>query len=244
MTRKKAVLLAAIAALGVTGFLMQRRFDARLQAQGDRLAREAAENARLKDENATLEKAAAAQAAAPPPALSRQAAAPAGAAKGAPLASGMRAVESLGNLGRATPRDAFATQLWAARTGDVALEASTITFGAQARARLEALEATLPADLRAEYDSPEKLMAYMLAGSPHPVAGMQVLGEVDVDASDVTLQTEWQHAGDTVVHQSDVNFVEEDGAWKMVVPYGLVNRASSYLSRTLAPPPEPAGPGK
>jgi hypothetical protein len=245
MNRKKTVLLAAIAALGVTGFLMQRQFDARVQAQEERLRREAAENARLQDENVRLAREAAtakAAAAAQAPAAPRAAAAPAGPAAGVPLAAGMRAVESLGNAGRATPRDAFATQLWAARTGDVALEASTLTFGAEARARLEALEATLPADLRAEYDTPEMLMAYMLAGSPHPVGGMQVLGEVDVDANDVTLQTEWQHTDDSVVHQSDVSLVQDDGAWKMVVPYGLVNRASNYLSRTIAPPA--ANPGK
>jgi hypothetical protein len=155
----------------------------------------------------------------------------------------MTPVTTLGNAGRATARSAFATQLWAARTGDVALEASTITFDAEGRARLEALGATLPGDLRAEYGTPEKLMAYMLAGSPHPVGGMQVLGEVDVDANDVTLQTEWQHVDDSVVHQSDVNLVQGADGWKMVVPDTLVNRASNYLTRTLAPPPA-AGPGK
>jgi hypothetical protein len=153
-------------------------------------------------------------------------------------------VVALGNAGRATARSAFATQLWAARTGDAALEATAITFDARGRARLEALGATLPADLRAEYDTPEKLMAYMLTGSPHPVGGMQVLGEVDVDANDVTLQTEWQHVDDSVVHQSNVNMVQGADGWRMVVPDTLVDRASNYLSRTLAPPPPSAGPGK
>jgi hypothetical protein len=249
MTKTKAVILSAVAALGVAGFFLQRQFDARLQAQEERLRLEAAENERLAAENSRLAKAAVsagpsgpAEATAAVPA--RPAAPGTAARQGVPLAQGMTPVETLGNAGRATARSAFATQLWAARTGDVALEASAITFGDEGRARLEALAATLPGDLRAEYDTPEKLMAYMLAGSPHPVGGMQVLGEVDVDANDVTLQTEWQHVDDSVVHQSDVNLVQGADGWKMVVPDTLVNRASSYLTRTLAPPPPGAGPGK
>jgi hypothetical protein len=249
MTKTKAVILAAVAALGVAGFFLQRQFDARLQAQEERLSLESAENARLASENARLAKAAlsavpGAHASENAPAPARPAVPSPAARQGVPLAAGMTPVETLGNAGRATARSAFATQLWAARTGDAALEATAITFDAEGRARLEALGATLPADLRAEYDTPEKLMAYMLAGSPHPVGGMQVLGEVDVDANDVTLQTEWQHVDDPVVHQSDVSLVQGADGWKMVVPATLVNRASDYLSRTLAPAPPAANPGK
>lgn len=154
-------------------------------------------------------------------------------------ASGLRPVEALGNAGRDTPRNAFATQLWAARTGDIALEARSLTFGAEARAKLEAVGASLPDALRTEYDTPEKLMAFMLAGSPHPVGGMQVLGETEVDANDVTLQTEWQHVDDDIVHQSDVSLQLGSDGWKMVVPLTLVNRASAYLTRTIGAPPAP-----
>jgi hypothetical protein len=221
-----------------------------LSAEHDGLKRLAAENARLRDENLKLAKTVEAIGLAGTIAPSAKEAAPGRPVAGdmasrqpVPLASGLTPIEALGNAGRATARSAFATQLWAARTGDIALEASTLTFGPEARARLEALAATLPDDVRTEYDTPEKLMAFMLAGSPHPVGGMQVTGEVDVDANDVTLQTEWQHVDDEVVHQSDVNLVQDADGWKMVVPYSLVNRASNYLSRTIAAPPA-ANPGK
>jgi hypothetical protein len=177
------------------------------------------------------------EAAAPRSAGSAPAEVAANSRQGVPLAHGLTRVETLGNAGRATPRNAFATQLWAARTGDIALEASAITFGAEARAKLEALESTLPDALRSEYDTPEKLMAFMLAGSPHPVGGMAVLGEVQVDANDVTLQTEWQHVDDDIVHQAEVNLRQDADGWKMVVPITLVDRASAYLTRTLAAPP-------
>ena len=74
-------------------------------------------------------------------------------------------------------------------------------------------------------------MAFMLAGSPHPVGGFQVLGENSQGPDDVTLQTLWQHTDDSTVHQSDVHLHQEPDGWKMVVPASIVNRAAAYLSR-------------
>jgi RNA polymerase sigma factor (sigma-70 family) len=251
MTKLQTGIIAALAVAGAAGLALQHRANDRLEAQVAALGQADAENAHLRSEIASLQAANASQAPGPSkaPPKAAVAAKPAGSAdprQVVPLATSLRAILSLGNAGRSTPRNAFATQLWAARTGDIALEASAITFGDEARAKLEALEAELPDSLRSEYDTPEKLMAYMLAGSPHPVGGMEVLGETDVDANDVTLQTEWQHVDDTTVHQSDVNLVQDSDGWKMMVPAGLVTRASDYLARTLGiEPAQPAAsPGK
>ena len=219
--------------LGTAAYFYQSSKNETLRARTIEFQMVAAENARLKEQNAQLSKNAAAAASSAPMPASPAARASAPLRPNVPLAPGLIAVETLGNAGRASPRAAFATQLWAARTGDIALEATALTFGPEARARLVALEATLPDTLKTEYDTPEKLMALMLAGSPHPVGGMQVLGETDVDASDVTLQTEWQHADDTVVHRTDANFHQDGDGWKLVVPLSLVKRASAYLGRTL-----------
>lgn len=148
-----------------------------------------------------------------------------------PLAAGLIAVESLGNAGQANARAAFATQLWAARTGDVALEAGTLLLSDDEKAKLEALRPTLPAEVQSQYPTPEDLLAFALAGSPHPVGGMQVLGETDQGPGDATLQTQWQHTDDDVVHQSTVQFHDDAGTWKMVVPPVIVNRATLFLSR-------------
>jgi hypothetical protein len=248
MNKYKILFIAVPTALLAVFLLFRHLADVRFEAEAVRLKQLAAENARLRDENLKLKAIESANntgkitASAPGAAPLRAAAGGAASRQTVPLATGLTPVETLGNAGRATARNAFATQLWAARTGDVALEASTLTFGAEARARLEALAATLPDDMRSEYDTPEKLMAFMLAGSPHPVGGMQVTGEVDVDANDVTLQTEWQHVDDDVVHQSDVNLVQDADGWKMVVPYSLVNRASNYLARTVGAPPAASPP--
>jgi hypothetical protein len=148
-----------------------------------------------------------------------------------PLAAGLVPVESLGNAGQGSARSAFATQLWAARTGDVALEAGTLLLSADEKAKLEALRPTLPADIQSQYPTPEDLLAFALAGSPHPVGGMQVLGETAQGPDDVTLETQWQHTDDDVVHQNSVQFHDEGGTWKMVVPPVIVNRAALFLSR-------------
>ncbi len=147
------------------------------------------------------------------------------------LAPGLMPVESLGNAGRATARSAFATQLWAARTGNIKLEASTLLLSADERQKLQALLQTLSPEFQAQYKTPEDLLAFALAGSPRPVAGMEILGEIDLGPDDVTLQTAWQHEGDSFVHHNDALLHQEAGGWKLVVPPGMVTLAIGYLSR-------------
>ena len=148
-----------------------------------------------------------------------------------PLAAGLIPIQSLRNAGRATPGAAFQTQLWAARTGDIELTASAITFGPKARHKMEALLAELPANVHENYGTPELLMAFVLAGSPHPVGGMQVLGEQDDGPDSAVLQTRWQHEDDDVVHETNAQFQRSDDGWRLVVPMVLVDRAAQYLLR-------------
>ncbi len=233
MSKVYLVAVLAIGGVGATGLLLQHRSLVRLKAEADEVRSLAEDNARLRRQISALAPVPTAPTAAPGRAPEPAPGASAGGRPAVPLARGLLSVADLGNSGRSTPRAAFATQLWAARTGDVALEASTLAFGPEARARLEALEAVLPADLRAEYDTPEKLMAFMLAGSPHPVGGMQVLSETPLGNGDVSLETEWQHVDDSVVHHNDVTLQSSPDGWKLLVPLSLVDRASAYLERSL-----------
>jgi hypothetical protein len=243
MTKLQIGIAAAVLAAGAAGFMWQQRANDQLRTQLAELRQQDGELARLRGENARL---AAAVAAASTPAPAAPAAAPAAARtpppqsqasdgrgeNSVPLAPGLVAVTSLGNAGRATPRAAFATQLWAARSGDVALEAAVLALEPAARARLEEALAALPEDFRAQYGTPEQLLAFALSGSPHPVGGMRVAGETAQDADNVILHTEWQHADDDIVHQSDVHFRRDADGWRWVVPLPLVNRAAAYLTRT------------
>jgi hypothetical protein len=239
-----------IAAAGVTGFVWQHQTQVRLTSEISARQTLVAENDRLRAENLRLTANASRSvpsASVPSNKRSDTVLAPArggisgDASHDAPLAPGMSAVASLGDQGRATPRAAWATQLWAARTGDVALEATALMVRPEDRAKLEALAATLPAELRSQYDTAEKLMAFVLGGSPHPVSGMEVLGETEVGPGRVTLQTAWQHADDEIVHHNDVELVQEGAGWKMLVPTGLVDRAVVFITRH---PPGAAMAGK
>ncbi len=144
-------------------------------------------------------------------------------------------IDSLGNQGRATPRAAFATQLWAARGGDIPLEAQLILLGPKARTAFDAALPQVPANIRAQYSTPEDLVAFALSGSPRPVSAMEVLGETSLDADDVLLHAAWQHEGSSEVVTSDVRFHHTADGWKLVVPPSLVNRALSYLSNQAVP---------
>jgi len=237
LTKLQVAGVLALFAAGAAALVWQHRTNKRDRAALAEVPALRAENARLKTENRRLAEAGggrndtrsgagvpvAAAVSAPPD--------PERAPERPVLAAGMIPVETLGNGGRATPRAAFATQLWAARAGETAVEAATILLEPEGRAKLEALMAALPADLRTQYEPPEKLMALALADNPHPVGGMRVLGETALDPDDVTLQTEWQHADDTIVHHSDVRMHRDDGGWKLVVPEILVDRAAVFLAR-------------
>ena len=246
MTKLQLGAALAVVAAATTGLVLQHQSNLRLQAEVTSLnaqlhqaapapaqaesAAQSAELASLRQEHAELVRLRAASA--------TPAAAKARPAGETPLAAGLTPVLSLGNAGRATPRATFTTQLWAARTGNVELEATTLAFSPEAREKLQTLAATLPASFTAEYDTPEKLMAFVLSGSPHPVGGMQVIDENATGDDDVTLQTTWQHADDTIVHHSEVQMHRDADGWKWVVPVSLVDRAAAYLTRNA-----PTGPG-
>ena len=233
---------AILAAAAVSVFVLYRRMEAARAAVQAEVAAARAENTRLREKADRLEKAASDEDAARAAARARQAGgdgASRAAASGTPgLWPGMRSVATLGNAGRASARSALQTQLWAARAGDVALEASSITFSEASRERLRALASALPASLQAEYNTPELLMAYILAGSPHPVGGVQFVSETEVDASDVTIRMQWQHADDDIIHDSSVSLVNGPDGWKLVLPDALVGRAADYLSRSAGGPPK------
>jgi RNA polymerase sigma factor (sigma-70 family) len=241
-TKLQAGIVFAVIAAGSAGLVLQHQTVARQRMEIVSLRKVAEENAQLRTENARLATSAAQLASGytdpakggqkgDHPRASQVPGMPmAGEKLGIPLAPGLTPVESLGNAGRSTPRTAFATQLWAARTGNIDLEAEAIALKPNERATLQALMASLPPDLTSQYNTPEKLMAFALAGSPNPVGGMQVLAETVLGPDDVTLQTQWQHTDDTIVHQSNVQLHQDSDGWKMVVPTVLVDWAADYLS--------------
>jgi RNA polymerase sigma factor (sigma-70 family) len=234
ITKLQIAALAGILAAGSVGLVWQHERNVQLSADLAQAHRASAESDHLRAENARLTQQVAASSPGSASPSIEKTAAPAKvptSSGSVPLAAGLTDVAALGNAGRATARAAWMTQLWAARTGDIALEASTLLLSPEEKAELQDLIASLPADLRAQYGTPEQILAYALAGSPHPVGGMEILGETTNGPDDVTLQTQWQHADDDVVHQNNITLHQEADGWKMVVPPVIVKRAAAYLGR-------------
>lgn len=84
------------------------------------------------------------------------------------------------NAGRATAGAAVETVLWAAAGGDVEVLTNSIQLDESARAKAAALLARLPEATRAEYGSPEKLIALFLAKDAASATGVQILGQRDL----------------------------------------------------------------
>ena len=80
--------------------------------------------------------------------------------------------------GRADPRAAIESVLWAASRGDVDQLSELIGFTHDVRVQAEAAFAQLPAESREEFGSPEKVVATLLAGSfPKDASSMNILAD-------------------------------------------------------------------
>ena len=86
------------------------------------------------------------------------------------------------NAGRATVGAAVETVLWAAAGGDVEVLTNSIQLDESARTKAAALVARRPDATRAEYGSPEKLIALFLAKDAASATGVQILGQRDLSA--------------------------------------------------------------
>jgi hypothetical protein len=137
-------------------------------------------------------------------------------------------VEAMGNAGRATPRAAGQTEAWAVQHGDVDTAASLLTFAPEERARLEAVIAALPENLRAQYATPERLMAMVMAGTPRPIAGVQILDEKEQGPDEFVQQIQLQYA-DGRTRNDELTFQRDADGWKRVVSASTVDRVIAAL---------------
>lgn len=80
------------------------------------------------------------------------------------------------NAGRSTPTSAAETFFWATDSGNLEVLAGAITLDQAAREKAEAILARMSDSVRATYDTPEKLVALLLARESD-IRAMQVLGE-------------------------------------------------------------------
>jgi hypothetical protein len=142
------------------------------------------------------------------------------------------------NAGRATPAAAFESVLWAATHGDVDALIGMLDFRAGgADRKLEELFAGLPAEVRAQYGSPEKMFATLLAGQiPPAVAAMGVVPQEDPGAKNVSkINVHLEGPGG---RQKDMTygFVRYPDGWRFAILSVMVASYAQLLPSATAAP--------
>jgi hypothetical protein len=119
------------------------------------------------------------------------------------------------NAGLGTPRATFETALWAAVNGDSSVLASTMELSPGAKAKAEEVLARLDAGTRAQYESPEQLVAQLTARSIH-FTGMSVASELgDAEFKNLVVNLQ-QPNGQT--KRTLLVFHRDETDWRLVVP--------------------------
>lgn len=130
------------------------------------------------------------------------------------------------NAGRATPEASLETALWAAANGDIDTLTGLLVFDAEARNEATALFAQLPANLRQEFVSPERLVA-VLAAKDVPLGSAALLNQhptpTETKLSVQVLDAEGKHKLALLSVRPD------DGGWRFVVPTNAVKRYGAWL---------------
>jgi hypothetical protein len=139
----------------------------------------------------------------------------------------------LTNAGRATPAAAAETAFWAAGKRDVDSLASLLTFAPAVRQDVEQLLASLPPGKRAEFGTPERLVAQSMLNIPLPV-GLRVIDEKQIDPDHANLGVEMQSESGASGRTVPLSLERSPDGWRLLVPAGAIRD----LARTLAPPSE------
>ena len=146
--------------------------------------------------------------------------------KGRPVAS-----DRWQNTGQASPEAAFQTLLWAAAGGDVEALAGVLAFDNDAREKAASLFAQLPAALRAEVGTPDRLMALLTS---HDVAlgSAQILAQYSTpDGTKIAARI---IEPDGKSKQMLLSLRADGDRWRLVVPASAVETYRSGLSISAA----------
>jgi RNA polymerase sigma factor (sigma-70 family) len=131
------------------------------------------------------------------------------------------------NVGLATPASAFETWNWAKARGDAGALAKTVVLDAGAKARANALLASLPESIRAKYESAEQMMAVMQMNTK-PIVAARVSSQEQLDSDNVIIHTEWQYA-EGQLGQNDWRLHRDNEGWRVVISEGLVDKLGKGL---------------
>jgi RNA polymerase sigma factor (sigma-70 family) len=140
----------------------------------------------------------------------------------------MLPLSAYGNRGWATPVAAFETFWWSREQGNADELAHAYGWTAESKAKIDRFFAALSPELRAEYQTPERMLALGAVGfrgAPEDPAALQILGQADY--GDKTLVHAWCRLRSGKEVNATMLFQRVDDHW--VVPFD-----NSTMDRTLA----------
>jgi hypothetical protein len=139
------------------------------------------------------------------------------------------------NAGTATSPATLETVLWAAAGGDVDQFAKCLSLPeGQARQRALTLLESLPAAVRGQYGTPERLVAFF-AIKDVPLGTAQVVGWDRLQAMPASVQVQVQlSAPDGAMKDLILRFSQQGEDWKLVVPETAITRYAAMLKKPTA----------
>jgi hypothetical protein len=130
------------------------------------------------------------------------------------------------NLGQKTPEDAFITIMWALHTGRLDALEKAFTFDPGDRVLVDLSFAGVPENIRAEYDTPDKLASVLWANSKTArlgFIGAEIVGRQSPEkAGDVTLDIVEHMTGGEVRTGKWRLLQGADGDWRSVYPGNII----------------------
>jgi hypothetical protein len=133
------------------------------------------------------------------------------------------------NAGRASPRAAFESVLWAASRGDVDQLAGLLSFTPEVRVQAEALYAQLPLASQQVFGSPQKVVATLLAGSfPKDATGLMLLGGEQSEQNAILVMQVEHSGGPSKTAGYELQHAPD--GWQLMVPSSVM----ASFQKTLA----------
>jgi hypothetical protein len=151
-----------------------------------------------------------------------------------PAGAAVRSAVLWAYCGQATPDDTLESVLWTARTGDTEHLADLIDFEPGAKAKAEALFASLPDAARVQYGSPAGIVAALIAAQmPTDYAAMAAVARSE-PVPGVALVRLRLLDGSGVQSDHDFKLLSAAGAWRLAVPESVVDSGVAQVRGTAA----------
>lgn len=157
----------------------------------------------------------------------------------ADLPAGERAADQLRQAGTASPSAVAETLCWALNAGDRRSLGELVALSGDAAKKADELYAGLPPAQRAEFGTPERMIAAMLAAGT-PIAKLEIFEEIGrADSPDWAMARVRVTYADGGKKESAVITLKTPEGWRWLVPPSVIARFAPTLQGK--PPANPPG---